>query len=90
MPTRKKPPTEDSEASDRLSRLRNLALDLEVRIASAESDTGAASLARVLVTVLEQIDEIAPPVKKGTPLDELAKRRSARPAGPAGRVRAGS
>ena len=86
--SRKSGASELSEPKDRLSRLRGLADRLEVEIATAEG-AALASLSRSLVTVLEQIDSLAPPESKGTPLDELAKRRAARPAGPAGRVRAG-
>ncbi len=51
------------------------------RLAALLEVTGprdGASLAKQLVEVLAKIEAAAPPITKGTPLDEVAKKRAAR------------
>jgi hypothetical protein len=73
----------------RLDALRALRDDLARQIEGCESSQGAAALSRVLVQVLEQIDELAPPLPaKGTVLDEVkAKRAERATAGASGAAR---
>jgi hypothetical protein len=60
---------------------------------AAEIDAGPAprdlaALSRQFAEVLAQIEKLAPPEQKGTPLDELAKRRAGRGAAAPGAGRA--
>lgn len=68
-------------SGDRIATLRALRDRIAKEIESTDSSRDVASLARQLSLVMAEIDELSPPVKKGTPLDELHSRRSARGAG---------
>lgn len=66
-------------AGDRLVTLRALRDLLAREIEGCESPRDLAALSRQLTLVLADIEELAPPAEqKGTPLDELRRRRSAR------------
>lgn len=68
-----------SARMDDLVRMREL---LWLSIAEAPADKRAPLFAR-LESVIEQIDTLSPQAKAGDPIDEIAKRRSARGAGTA-------
>lgn len=80
---------ESSSSGDRVAALRDLRDLLSVTIVNAESSRDVAALSRQLTDVLSQIEsaEKANPERKGTVLDELAKRRDARGAGAKDRAR---
>lgn len=67
---------------NRLATLRTLRDSLAADLDGCESLRDKAALSQRLMDVLGQIDVIekAEPEAKGSPLDELAKRRSGRPA----------
>jgi hypothetical protein len=76
----------DSAASgDRLSTLQALR-DVLAHVIECEQTpaSAVASLARQLTLVLAEIERLAPPEQKGTPLDQLEQRRRARGAKTAG------
>jgi hypothetical protein len=77
--------TEASASGDRISTLRELR-DLLARELDAVATPPAAkaAMARQMVLILEDIDRLAPPEQKGTPLDQLEQRRRARGAKTAG------
>lgn len=76
---------EAARSGDRLTTLRALRDVLAATITIASSGRDVAALSRQLTEVLAQIEalEKAPEVK-GTPLDELEKRRSTRQPGASG------
>jgi len=79
----------DAAASgDRLRTLRALRDRLADEIDVCDSPRDLAPLTRELSRVMAEIDALAPPESKGTPLDELAKRRAARGANAPGSGRA--
>jgi hypothetical protein len=80
------PALSDSAASgDRLSTLQALRDVLAGEIEAVATPSAAkASLARQLTLVLAEIEHLAPPEQKGTPLDQLEQRRRARGAKTAG------
>lgn len=70
---------------DRLATLGALRDLLAREIQGCESSRDLAALSRQLTLVLADIEELAPPAaEKGTPLDELRKRRAARGPTPKG------
>jgi hypothetical protein len=73
---------------DRLESLRALRDRIAATIDATDSARDVAALSRQLTDVLQQIEAIekATPGRKGTPLDELAKRRAGRGAGAKGGV----
>jgi len=71
---------EAAASGSRLRTLEALRDVLAVSIVEAEPDKRAPLAAR-LSEVLEQIDKLTPAAKVGDPIDEIAKRRSARGAG---------
>jgi len=73
---------ESARNGDRLATLRVLRDRLAVEIDGSASSRDVAALSQRLMDVLSQIDVIerAQPDAKGTPLDEVAKRRSQRKA----------
>lgn len=73
-------------ADSRIEGLKALRDVLASSVLEAEPDKRA-SLAARLTDVLEQIDRLTPTAKAGDPVDEIAKRRSARGAGAAPRQR---
>jgi hypothetical protein len=77
-----------ASAGDRVATLRALRDRLSEEIDTCDSKRDVAALSQRLMDVLEQIDaaEKAAPESKGTPLDELARRRGrpARATGSAG------
>jgi len=76
-------------AGVRVATLEALRDRLALEIDAGESARDVSSLSQRLMDVLTEIADLAPPVKaKGSPLDELAKRRSARVATPARKARA--
>jgi hypothetical protein len=74
-----------SASGDRLSTLQALRDVLAGEIEAVATPSAAkASLARQLTLVLAEIEHLAPPEQKGTPLDQLEQRRRARGAKTAG------
>jgi hypothetical protein len=73
---------EASSSGSRLSALEALRDVLAVSIVAADPDKRAPLAAR-LTDVLEQIERLTPAAKVGDPVDEIAKRRTARGAGSA-------
>ncbi|HET6908316.1 MAG TPA: hypothetical protein VFH54_03175 [Mycobacteriales bacterium] len=69
---------EAARSGDQLAALVALRDTLAAQIDSSRDPFGLPALAARLVQVLEQIAKLQPPVRKGTALDELARRRSAR------------
>jgi len=69
-----------AEAGDRLATLKALRDRLAAEIDECESKRDTAALSQRLMDVLEQIDtaEKAQPEKKGTPRDEVARKRRER------------
>jgi hypothetical protein len=80
--------SEAAATGSRLTALRALRDRLAAEIDGCESARDVAALSRQLTDVLSQIDGLAPPEQKGTPLDELAKRRTGRGAAAPGAGRA--
>ena len=74
-----------SASGDRLSTLQELR-DLLARELDAVATPPAAkaAMARQMVLILAEIERLAPPEQKGTPLDQLEQRRRARGAKTAG------
>lgn len=68
--------------TDRLPRLEALRDELTSRVADA-TDRDLTAIAARLVEVLAQIDALQPKAKAGDPVDEIARRRTARGAGSA-------
>lgn len=79
---------EAAATGDRLKALRALRDLLAVEIDTCSSARDIAALSRQFADVLAQIEKLAPPEQKGTPLDELAKRRAGRGAAAPGAGRA--
>lgn len=75
-------------SGSRLTALTALRDHLATAIDGCESMRDLAALSRQLTDVLAQIETLAPPEQKGTPLDELAKRRTGRGAAAPGAGRA--
>jgi hypothetical protein len=77
--------TDASSSGDRLATLQELrdllARELE---AIATPPAAKAAMARQMVLILAEIERLAPPEQKGTPLDQLEQRRRARGAKTAG------
>lgn len=73
---------EAAATGDRLKALAALRDVLAESITAAEPDKRAPLAAR-LTDVLEQIEKLTPAAKVGDPVDEIAKRRTARGAGSA-------
>ena len=71
-----------ASSGNRLQTLEALRDVLAVSISEADPDKRAPLAAR-LTDVLEQIERLSPVEKVGDPVDEIAKRRSARGAGSA-------
>lgn len=70
---------ESAASGDRVATLRALRDLLAAEIEGCGSARDVAALSRQLTMVMVEIAELAPPVaKKGTPLDELRARRTAR------------
>lgn len=79
---------EAAASGDRLVALRALRSVLAATITAGPPPRDLAALSRQLTDVLAQIEEAekSAPEHKGTPLDELEKRRAARGAKPARRA----
>jgi hypothetical protein len=87
----KSPPLVESAASgSRLAALRDLRDLIARTITATDSARDVAALSRQLTDVLGQIEDVekAAPEQKGTPLDELARRRSVGQSVAKGRPRA--
>lgn len=86
MPPRKRTFPQVIADGDRLKSLRALRDRIAETIQVTDSARDLAALSRQMTEVLSQIEalEKRAPEEKGTPLDELAKRRSARGAKPKG------
>ena len=80
--------TEAAASGSRLAALESLRDLLAAEIDAGPAPRDLAALSRQLTDVLAQIEQLAPPEKKGTPLDELAKRRAGRGAAAPGASRA--
>lgn len=63
---------------DRLTALEVLRDTLAASIENCESLRDLASLSREYRAVMAEIDDLAPPEKKGDAIDEIAQRRAAR------------
>ena len=79
---------EAAATGSRLTALQALRDRLAVEIDTCSSARDIAALSRQFADVLAQIEKLAPPEQKGTPLDELAKRRAGRGAAAPGAGRA--
>jgi hypothetical protein len=81
----------DAVKAGRLVGLEALRDRLAGEIETCESSRDVAALSLRLMDILAQLEEIgkAQPEEKGSPLDELAKRRSGRPASPTTRTGSG-
>lgn len=75
--------TESAESGDRLQALKDLRDLLARNIADCDSLRDLASLSGRFQAVLSEIDELSPKEAAGDGIDEIAKRRAARRAGPA-------
>lgn len=78
-------------SSDRISRLEVVRDALSSALNGCESMRDLPSLSREYRAVLEELQQLSPAGKVGDPIDEIARRRSARGAGTAksGRKAAG-
>lgn len=90
-PTRARTVAGAAKTGDRLAALSVLRDRLAREIDQCDSARDIAALSRQLTDVLVQIEGLAPVEQKGSPLDELAKRRGRRPgtagsSNPKGRV----
>ncbi|MEV4670983.1 hypothetical protein AB0K34_04950 [Actinomadura sp. NPDC049382] len=70
--------SEAAATGSRLTALRALRDRLAAEIDAGPMPRDLAALSRQLTDVLAQIEALAPPEQKGTPLDELANRRAGR------------
>lgn len=83
------PLSESAPSGDRLATLHDLRDLLARQIEGCESLRDLAALSGRLQSVLAEIDELTPKEASGDGIDEIAKRRAARRAGPAkGQARA--
>jgi hypothetical protein len=73
-------------ADDRLKRLEDLRDLLKKRITGDDVGSRTAALAKQYRDTLKEIDELQRGTKKGSLVDELAKRRQTRSATPKGRA----
>lgn len=74
---------ETAATGKRLETLQALRDHLAQAIDACDSMRDLAALSRQFADVLQQIDALAEPEKKGDAVDEIAQRRAARRSGPA-------
>lgn len=70
--------TQPEVTGSRLDRLKVLRASIEATLADGVPARDFAALSREYRAVLAEIDELAPPVRKGDVVDEIAQRRNAR------------